>query len=97
MARSAAAPDPLSRCIDTAFQLKASAAGAPNRCGAPFCNCERSGQITDSIGAACFLGNHDRFLCADSRHVWQAVAVAREDLHDSNTLKGKFLVGTRLD
>jgi hypothetical protein len=54
-------------------------------------------KITDSIGAACFLGSYDRFLCADSRHVWQAVADAQEDLHDSNTLDGKIAVGMRLD
>jgi hypothetical protein len=53
--------------------------------------------MTDSIGAACFLGSYDRFLCADSRHVWQAVAAAQGDLHDSNTLDGKFWVGMRLD
>jgi hypothetical protein len=60
-------------------------------------NCERSGQIPDSIRAAHFLGIYDRFLCADSRHVWQGVADAQEDLHDSNTLDGKFWVGMRLD
>jgi hypothetical protein len=51
----------------------------------------------DSIRAACFLVTYDWFLCADSRHVWQAVADAQEQLHDSNTLNGKFLVGMRLD
>jgi hypothetical protein len=55
------------------------------------------GQITDSIRAACFLGRHDQFLCADSRRVWQAVADAQEHLHDSNIMDGKFSVGMRLD
>jgi hypothetical protein len=61
------------------------------------CNCERLHQPGDSIRAAYFLIIYDVFLCADSRHVWQPVAAAHEERHDSNTLDGKFSVGMRLD
>jgi hypothetical protein len=72
-------------------------ADTPNGCSAPLPQLRTIGQITDSIRAACFLGRHDQFLCADSRRVWQAVADAQEHLHDSNIMDGKFSVGMRLD
>jgi hypothetical protein len=60
-------------------------------------NCEGLRQTADSSGAAYFLGRYDESLCADLRHMWQAVAAWREQLHDSNTLDDKFPIGMRLD